>query len=134
MAEKIAEAVDSLEIYRVPRHSGEVWDFHIHWTAANGQPGCRLKSLPREHALFSLSRTLARIALTEQALTGELSDPLDVRIIINLQRPEPGQRLAATPEMTALMQLPGTRATIPIPIVDRNPGPCRNEMLGSTQP
>lgn len=104
-------AVESITILRKPLLSGAVWQFHIHWKATNGAQGCQTKALARTLIAASPTDTLARIALTEQALTGNALDPTEVKLIINLQRVDH--------EVQALAQVPNTRIVIPIPIIDR---------------
>lgn len=112
-------AVESIEIFRVPEQAGEIWSFHIHWKTNEGKLGCTVKAFARAHIETALSRTLARIALSEQALTGNYLASLKPKVEIALQRPELRTRLSlGPPEVTALLRLPGGRATIPIPIQD----------------
>lgn len=123
---EIAGAVESLEIFRHPRLSGAVWEFHIHWTATNGGNGCTIKAFARDQLKYSISSTLARIGLSEQSLTGNPGDSLDIKCIINLMRESAllasGKNLElGMPTVTALMSLPGNRAIIPIPIIDDEP-------------
>lgn len=116
---EIAGAVESLEIYREPNQG--LWDFHIHWKTNNGDLGCTIKTLAPSHVMSSPSTTLARIGLSEQALTGNPIDALDPRIEIALQRPDlPLDKLMSTDwAPTAVMRLhPHGRGLIPIPIRD----------------
>lgn len=119
MTADIHGAVESLEIFRVPKQSGELWEFHIHWKTNEGKLGCSIKTFARTHIETSLSRTLARFGIAEQTLTGNPLDSLTPMIEIALQRPELETRLLpGPPEVTALLRLTGGRATIPIPIQD----------------
>lgn len=119
---EIAGAVESLEVFRVPGPMG--WKFHIHWTATKGGKGCTIKVVPEQQIRQSQYVTMARIGLTEQALTGDPTDSLDVKIVVNLQRTagaRSGLQIPGQPPMEALLSLPGGRNTIPIPIHDREP-------------
>lgn len=122
----IAGPVESLEIFRVLSKFADAFDFHVHWTASNGGQGCTVKSLARATIVASQYVTLARIGLSEQALTGARMDSLDVKCVINLQRTAAGSSSLILPgagngPVEALLSLPGGKRTIPIPIHDREP-------------
>lgn len=119
MAE-IAGAIESLEIFRSARLSGEIWEFHVHWSTPDGGK-CTVKSFPRDHIRYALSPTLARIGLSEQSLTGDPADSMEVKAIVNLQRPDFWGLNDENLQVTALLTLPGGRVAIPIPIQDQEP-------------
>jgi hypothetical protein len=121
---EIAGAVESLEVFRVPSVYLDGWSFHIHWTATNGGKGCTVKRIPNEQIRMSQYATMARIGLSEQALTGNPTDSFDAKVVINLQRTagaKSGLFIPGQPEIEALLSLPGGRNTIPIPVYDREP-------------
>lgn len=124
MPKEIAGAVESLEIFRVPSVMLDGWKFHIHWTATSGGKGCTVKAVSLDQIRSSQYTTMARIGLSEQALTGNPTDSFDVKIVINLQRTEGAKSGLVVPgqmEIEALLNLPGGRHTMPIPIYDHEP-------------
>lgn len=100
------------------------WNFHIHWTATNGGEGCTTKLISNDQVRTSSYTTMARIGLSEQALTGNPADSFDVKIVVNLQRTAGAKSGLVVPgqiEIEALLSLPGGKTTIPIPIFDDDP-------------
>lgn len=119
---EIAGAVESLVVFRRVNAKTRVHEFHVHWKATNAEMGCKVKAFA-EAALYNLrSPTLARLGLTEQALTGNPADALDVKLILNFQREKLGKlitTLSLVPEIEVLMTVPGSDRQIPIPVTDR---------------
>jgi hypothetical protein len=119
---EIAGVVESLVVFRRIQPKTRIHEFHIHWQATNAKMGCQVKAFS-EDQLYSLkSRTLARVGLSEQALTGNPADPLDVKLVLNFQREKLGKlvtTLSLVPEIEVLMTIPGSDRQIPIPVTDR---------------
>lgn len=107
---EIAGAVESLEIFKILNPLLMVWDFHIHWTATNGGKGCTTKAISVSRIHNHRFAMLAKLGLSEQALTGDLLGSLDVKCLVYLSR---NNEL----EVEAELGLPQGRHTILIPIV-----------------
>lgn len=104
--------LESIAVFRKPLMGGAVWEFHVHWEATNGGHGCKTKSFARTLIEASPTDTLARLGLSEQALTGNALDPVEVKLILNFQRTRPLG-------VEVLAQIPGSSMVIPIPVIDR---------------